>query len=104
MSRHRVTTQPCRAMTQQAGSAGKALGRWGSGRAHQAARQASVQVRGALAHRARASGRRAQRARGSRRAGRTGRALSERWARELARAVHLVHSARFRPGLTRYCS
>ena len=29
---------------------------------------------------------------------------SERWARGLARVVHLVHSACFWPGLTQYCS
>ena len=41
MSRHRVTTQPCRATTQQAGRAGRALGagelgRWREGAGHAA--------------------------------------------------------------------
>ena len=113
-----------------AGRAAEALGarlgtRGACGRAWQAAGLAGVQAHGARALRheakwARDKGARQhapQGARGSMR--RRGRAAAgaegareacglgagrAAWARGLARAVHLVHSACFRPGLTQYCS
>ena len=78
------------------GRARQAVGREGvqaSGRA--GARGAGARGAGARGTGARGTGVRARSSRRGRRAA---------WARRLARAVHSVHSACFRPGLTRYCS
>ena len=87
-----------RARVRQASGRGTTgVGRWG---ARGAGAAAGAQGAGVAAGTRSARG---NRRKGGRIARGTGAGCST-WARGLARAVHLVHSACFSPGLTQYCS